>query len=78
MLRKFKRKGIGYEAFKQSVSKFPGKWLTRVLPENKGAMNFWLKAISIATNENYQITSEYYNKKIMNFIRYQINQRVLI
>ena len=73
ILRKFKRKGIGREAFKLSVSKFPGKWLTRVLPENEGAVKFWLNVISDITKENYCMTSEFYGENVlMHFIRYEI------
>jgi len=76
ILRKFKGKGIGCEAFRQSVSKFPGKWMTRVLPGNMGAKKFWLKVISDITQGDFIITSELYNSHIlMDFFKYQIINR---
>ena len=70
ILRKFKRKGVGEKAFKLSVSRHSGKWITRVLPNNLGAKKFWLKVInSIATTE-IEVKTELYKSTEMEFIRY--------
>lgn len=70
VLRKFKRKGVGEEAFKQSVAKHPGKWITRVLPNNDGAKKFWLKAINSVANTEITVKAELYKTTEMEFIRY--------
>ena len=72
VLRKFKRMGVGKRAFKLSVSKHPGKWITRVLLDNKGAFDFWKKVISEVSNDCYIINEEKYFDKDMNFIYYSI------
>lgn len=75
VLRKFKGKGIGRRAFELSVSKYPGKWLTRVLPNNKGAMSFWIKVISEITHGEYNVRKGLYKKSIlMNFIEYEVRK----
>lgn len=71
VLRKFKRKGVGEQAFKQTVARHSGKWVTRVLPNNLGAKKFWLNVIiSIATSE-VEVKTELYKETEMDFIRYR-------
>ncbi|WP_028975071.1 GNAT family N-acetyltransferase [Spirochaeta cellobiosiphila] len=70
VLRKFKHKGVGREAFIQVVHKHPGKWITRVLPNNKGAYEFWTKVITQETQGSYSIKREVYGDKPMDFIYY--------
>lgn len=73
ILRKFNGKGIGKEAFKESVSMFPGKWLTRVLTNNTGALTFWKKVIGEITNNNFKDEVKIYNRKIpMYYLSFQI------
>jgi predicted acetyltransferase len=72
VLRKFKRKGVGGKAFELSVSKYPGKWLTRVLLDNTGALKFWLSAIAQITNDNFSQAIEQDEDLNMHFIRYNI------
>ncbi len=72
VLRKFKGSGVGREAFNLSISKFPGKWLTRVLDNNSGALKFWTNVIGERTNNDYIITPEMYGEIKMNFIRYTV------
>ena len=72
VLRKFKGKGVGREAFRLSTSLFPGKWLTRVLYENKAALKFWVKVIDEITNGSYSLATEIDDGLPMNFIRYEI------
>ena len=72
VLRKYKRQGVGATAFGKSVSKFPGKWLTRVLPENTGALAFWQTVISAVAAEPLTVSTENYGDKVMKFIRYTV------
>ena len=72
VLRKFKRQKVGHEAFKLSVAKTPGQWLTRIVHENTGALKFWKRVIGEITDETYAITSEMYDDAKMHFIRYEI------
>ncbi|ROS04982.1 acetyltransferase (GNAT) family protein [Sinobacterium caligoides] len=71
VLRKFEGKGVGREAFKQSVALYPGPWLTRVLHENKSALGFWLKVIAELTDGDFQHQTEVDVDLPMHFIRYQ-------
>ncbi len=70
VLRKFKGTGVGKKAFKLSIGKFPGRWLTRVLNENTAAFNFWQSVISDLTGGSFQITEEVDIDLKMTFIRY--------
>ena len=72
VLRKFKGKGVGRQAFRLSTSLFPGKWLTRVLDENKSALIFWVKVIDEITNGSYSLATEIDVDLPMNFIRYEV------
>lgn len=71
ILRKYKRKGIGVQAFQLTVSKHPGKWMTRVLPDNTGAREFWLKAIKAIASTEIAIETELYKSTEMEFIRFE-------
>lgn len=73
VLRKYKRKGIGEMAFKLTVQNHPGKWLTRVLPNNLGAKKFWGKAIDKVSIGNILITNELYKNNLMEFMRYSVS-----
>ena len=70
VLRKFKRTGIGEQAFRLSVSKHPGKWIIRVLPNNIGAKKFWLKVIKSVANTEVVKKTELYKTTEMEFIRF--------
>jgi predicted acetyltransferase len=72
VLRKFKGKGVGRDAFRQSVSLYPGKWLTRVLNKNESALKFWLKVIGELSNGNYRHETEVDGDLPMHFIRYEV------
>ena len=74
VLRKFKRQRVGREAFKLSVSKTPGQWLTRVLLDNSGALKFWKRVIGEITDETYAVTQEMDGDVQMHFIRYEIRE----
>ena len=72
VLRKFKRRRLGREAFRLSVSEKPGRWLTRVVLGNTGALKFWRKVIGEITNETYSLAEEIEFDAKMHFIRYEI------
>ncbi len=73
ILNKFQGRGVGRNAFIQSVSKFPGKWLTRIRVDNTGAMGFWTKVIGETTNGKYNMGEELYEGRVrMNFIWYEV------
>lgn len=72
VLRKFKNLGIGREAFKLSVNKYPGKWITRVLPNNDGAYRFWEKVISEFATDLPEVKKESYMGKEMFYFYYNI------
>lgn len=52
-LRKFRRSGVGLEAFRHSVSAHQGKWQVRVLPENTAGLAFWDAAVRDASSDQY-------------------------
>lgn len=72
ILRKFKNSGVGRKAFTLSVHKHPGKWLTRVLPNNDGAYRFWEKVISEVSDELPEIKKEMYIDKEMYYFYYNV------
>lgn len=53
VLGKFQAQGIAKEIAKRIWIMHPGKWEISVIPENKPALAFWRKTISIFTNGNY-------------------------
>jgi predicted acetyltransferase len=72
VLRKYKHLGVGREAFKLSVNKYPGRWITRVLPNNEGAYKFWEKVISEVTAELPVVRKELYMGKEMIYFYYNV------
>ncbi len=72
IISRFKGSGAGREAFNLSVSRHPGKWLTRVLCENRGAFKFWTTVIREITGNSFTVDQEIYNGREMHFIRYEI------
>lgn len=72
VLRKFKNKGIGRKAFELSIREHPGKWITRVLPNNIGAYRFWDKVISEVSTVPVKIKKELYVNKEMTYFYYYI------
>lgn len=71
ILRKFKGQGVGKEAFMEALAHHPGKWQVRVLKENKGALRFWLSAISKAVGDNFQLALDNDLDLEMHFIRFE-------
>lgn len=73
ILRKFKNLGIGREAFRLSISIHPGKWITRVLPNNDGAYKFWEKVISEISTDVPEVKKELYMGREMVCFYYNVN-----
>ncbi|MDC7222826.1 MAG: GNAT family N-acetyltransferase [Spirochaetales bacterium] len=72
ILRKFKNSGVGRKAFELSVKRHPGKWITRVLPNNSGAYSFWEKVITEISPAFPEIKTEFYKGKEMLYFYYEI------
>jgi [ribosomal protein S5]-alanine N-acetyltransferase len=53
ILRKFKGKGVGKFVAYHCFNHFKGKWEIMVMPENKGAYDFWKKIITQYTTSNF-------------------------
>lgn len=62
--------GVGRSAFLQCLARFPGRWLTRVMPENKPALAFWRRVIDRKTHGNYTMELAAERGRAMFFIRY--------
>ncbi|MFZ7132423.1 MAG: GNAT family N-acetyltransferase [Eubacteriales bacterium] len=77
VLRKFKNLGVGREAFRLSVTTHPGKWITRVLPNNDGAYRFWAKVISEISVNLPEVKKELYMGKEMNCFYYNVNGEMI-
>ena len=75
VLKKFSRRGVGREAFKQSVAALPGSWITRVLLDNKKALAFWLSVIPSMTDNKFFHTIEIDGDLPMHFIRFKIEHK---
>lgn len=73
VLRKYKGQGVGREAFRLSVKKHPGNWITRVLPNNEGAFKFWEKVIGEIAEEKPLVKKDLYCEKEMHYFYYQVN-----
>ena len=54
ILRKFKNKGVGKHVAQMCFDKFRGTWEVMIIPENTGAYEFWKKAITDYTNNNFE------------------------
>jgi len=72
VLRKYKGQGVGTKAFNLLVNNFPGKWITRVLPNNIGALKFWERVISEAAVGVPEVRNEMYMDKEMVYFYYEI------
>ncbi len=54
ILPKFKNKGIGRFVARQCFEKFEGLWEVMVIPENKGAYQFWKNSIDQFTKGKFE------------------------
>lgn len=53
ILSKFQGKGVGGQVAHKIWNTYPGYWEVSIIPENKSALAFWRKIISVYTNKNY-------------------------
>ncbi|HRD70406.1 MAG TPA: hypothetical protein PK657_09690 [Legionella sp.] len=53
ILSKFQGKGVGGQVAQIIWNTYPGYWEVSIIPENKSALAFWRKIISVYTNKNY-------------------------
>ena len=54
IIRRFRGLGVAKEAFRLAVSGKPGLWQTRVMLENKPALQFWRSAVDSVSRGNFQ------------------------
>jgi predicted acetyltransferase len=59
-----KGQGIGRRAFQQTLARFPGRWLVRVLPANTRAFAFWNRVIDELTEGNFTLTTQSDNREL--------------
>lgn len=55
---KFQHRGIGQKIAKQLWQQYPGKWQVSVLPQNERGLQFWRKAISEFTKNQFSETTQ--------------------
>ena len=59
VLHKYRRKGIGYEAFRLAADMHRGKWQLKLHPGNIPSVHFWEKSISRLTEGDYELVKAY-------------------
>lgn len=69
---KFKRSGVGREALRLTLAKFPGDWIVRILVDNVPAFGFWKKVIAEATQDNFNLSLELDKSLQMHFFRFTV------
>lgn len=72
VLRKFKGKGIGKQALKSVLERFPGRWQIRVMVENTAALGFWAAAVSSVVGTEYTLSLQNDVDLMMNFIQFDV------
>lgn len=55
VMPKYRRMGVGKIALFQIFDRIHGKWHLKMHPNNTGAKNFWINAISEYTKGNYRL-----------------------
>ncbi|GAB2191417.1 hypothetical protein MAH1_30250 [Sessilibacter sp. MAH1] len=73
VLKRYSRQGIGRSAFNLCVQLYPGKWLIRVLKENKRALEFWQNSINAITNGQFNHSYKLDFETEMHFFRFTVN-----
>lgn len=53
VVRQYRRAGVGRQAVFLLWDRLPGKWIVRVLEENRGALAFWRAAVAAFTGEAF-------------------------
>jgi predicted acetyltransferase len=51
VMRKYRRKGVGWHAAREILSRFPGEWQVRQMAANAAATAFWRRAIPVEFRE---------------------------
>ena len=59
VLHKYRRKGLGYEAFRRVTDTHRGKWQLKLHPGNIPSVHFWEKSISRLTEGDYELVKAY-------------------
>jgi [ribosomal protein S5]-alanine N-acetyltransferase len=54
VLRKFKGRGVGAQAARQCFERYRGLWDVMVIPQNRGAHEFWKRIIAAFSNGDFQ------------------------
>ena len=54
ILRYFRKKGIGFQAAKKIIEKFPGKWEISQTEKNVNAQKFWLKFVRSLKGQDFE------------------------
>lgn len=55
VMYKYRRSGVGRQAFFQTLDKHKGRWQLRRHPKNIGSVHFWDNVISEYTNGQYKL-----------------------
>ena len=58
ILARFQGQGVGQLVVQELWDTHPGRWEVAVVPENKSALTFWRKTISVFTNRVYHETEK--------------------
>lgn len=72
VLRRYSKKGVGKEAFKQVTQLTAGKWQIRILLENTNGLQFWKSAISNLVGDDFTLSKDVDIDLPMFFIRFEI------
>jgi predicted acetyltransferase len=54
VVRRYRRRGVGFGAASAAFDRFKGRWEVRQRPDNADATGFWRRVIARYTNGNYQ------------------------
>lgn len=71
VLRRFRRSGVGADAFRQCLQALPGRWQVRVLPENQPAYAFWQGVVDGVSAQGFTQRIEHEDGLDMCFLRFQ-------
>lgn len=63
ILYKYRRNGVGREAFRQVLDKHHGKWQLKRHPHNLASVHFWDKVIDELTDKNYELIRSYPDRR---------------
>lgn len=63
ILYKYRRNGVGREAFRQILDKHHGKWQLKRHPHNLASVHFWDRVIDELTGGNYKLIRSYPDRR---------------